>query len=160
MNIKKPNRKKRSYVQQLDARPEEVFPLLCPVREVDWVPGWLPEQVISGSGVCEHDCIFITPPEDPSEPASAVWVVTKHDSENFRLEMYKVTPGHTVSKLEIALESRSNARTAAHVSYELTAIGDRGERFMENFTEAWYEDFMLEWERQLNHYLDTGQKIS
>src|SRR2546427_13050450 len=28
------------YTQTNDAPPEIVFPLLCPVREADWVPGW------------------------------------------------------------------------------------------------------------------------
>jgi hypothetical protein len=28
------------YTQNNVAPPEKVFPLLCPVREADWVPGW------------------------------------------------------------------------------------------------------------------------
>ena len=156
----KPNRKKHSYVQQVSAPPERVFPLLCPVLEAEWVPGWLPEKVISRSGVCEDECVFITPPEAPSEPESSIWIVTKHDLENLCLEMYKVTPGHTVSKLEISLAGNSSNGTAATVSYELTAIGTSGEEFLEEFTEEWYEHFMLEWETQLNHYLETGHKIA
>lgn len=160
MNITKPNRKKHSYVQQLNAPREQVFPLLCPVLEVEWVPGWLPEKVISQTGVCERDCIFLTPPEIPTEPENAIWIVTKHDPENFSLEMYKVVPRQTVSKLDISLESNSATSTAATVSYELTAIGMKGEQFIEEFTETWYENFMLEWETQLNHYLETGKKIA
>lgn len=160
MNITKPNRKKHSYVQQLNAVPEKVFPLLCPVLEVEWVPGWLPDKVISQSGVCEPECIFITPPEIPSEPENAIWIVTKHDPDNLSLEMYKVAPRHTVSKLEITLAASSGISTTANVSYELTAIGENGEQFMDEFTEKWYENFMQEWETQLNHYLGTGNKIA
>lgn len=40
MKIVKPNRVSRTYTQQLCAEPEEVFPLLCPVREADWIEGW------------------------------------------------------------------------------------------------------------------------
>ena len=160
MNITKPNRKKHSYVQQLKAEPEKVFPLLCPVLEAEWVPGWLPEIVISTSGVCEHECIFITPPEMPSEPESAIWIVTKYDPENLYLEMYKVAPKHTVSKLEISLAAKSDNGTEATISYELTSIGVNGEQFIKEFTEKWYEGFMLEWETQLNYYLETGNIIA
>jgi hypothetical protein len=29
-----------TYTQKLDATPERVFPLLCPVREAEWADGW------------------------------------------------------------------------------------------------------------------------
>lgn len=160
MNIKKPNRKKHGYAQHLNAPPQTVFPLLCPVLEVEWVPGWMPEMVISHSGVCEQDCIFITPPKMPSESENAIWVVTKYDSDNWALEMYKVVPEHTLSKLEISLEGSSGNSTTAHISYEITAIGADGDRFMEEFTQQWYSAFMVAWEKAMNHYLDTGYKIA
>lgn len=31
---------------------------------------------------------------------------------------------------------------------------------MEEFTEEWYEGFMVEWEKAMNHYLGTGNKIA
>ena len=160
MNLKKPNRKKHGYAQHLNAPPETVFPLLCPVREVEWVPGWMPEMVISHSGVCEQECVFITPPARHSEPESAIWIVSKHDPENWALEMYKVAPKHTVSKLEISLVSNSGSSTTARISYEITAIGADGDKFLKEFTEEWYSGFMVEWEKAMNHYLDTGNKIA
>ncbi|MEN8213542.1 MAG: hypothetical protein ABFR19_04180 [Pseudomonadota bacterium] len=160
MNIKKPNRKKHGYSQHLNAPPETVFPLLCPVLEAEWVPDWVPKVVISLSGVCEQDCIFITPPEMPSEPENSIWIVTKYDPGNRVLEMYKVTPEHSVSKLEITLAGESDNSTIAHISYEITTLGPAGNKLMEEFTEEWYEGFMVEWEKQMNYYLETGNKIA
>lgn len=160
MKITRPNRKKRSYTQQLHAPPERVFPLLCPVREVDWVPGWMPEVVVSESGLCEGECIFVTPPEFDSEPCNAIWIVTKHDPRTWMVEMYKVAPEHTISKLEICLESEGESSTAAHISYEITSIGVPGDKFMNEFTEEWYVAFMKDWEKAMNHYLDTGSIIA
>ncbi|MDO8986641.1 MAG: hypothetical protein Q7V14_00255 [Coriobacteriia bacterium] len=40
MKINKPNRVVRSYTQNLNANPSDVFRLLCPVREADWIKGW------------------------------------------------------------------------------------------------------------------------
>jgi hypothetical protein len=159
MNITKPNRKKHSYTQHLNAPPEAVFPLLCPVAELKWAPGWMPEVVFSVSGVVEQECIFITPPEFPSEPQNSIWVVSNYDPGNLSLVMYKVTPEHTISKLEISLENDSENTTSANISYEVTVIGMAGNSFMEEFTTDWYRDFMLDWEKALNHYLKTGEKI-
>ena len=38
----------------------KVFPLLCPVREADWIDGWNPVLVLTQSGFAEQDCVFIT----------------------------------------------------------------------------------------------------
>ena len=69
MNITKPVRATRSYTQRLVAAPEAVFPLLCPVREADWIDGWDPALVVSSTGVAELDCVFTT----KAEPVDAVW---------------------------------------------------------------------------------------
>ena len=156
MKIEKPNRIKHSFVQTLNASPERVFPLLCPTMEREWAPGWDPVKVISSSGVAEEGCIFIT----PTEPQDAIWIITHHDAEEFTLEMYKVTPGHTVGKIEIALSSDGDHGTKAKVSYEYTSLSAEGDLFIEAFTPAYYNQFMEEWERALNHYLKTGEKIA
>ena len=46
MKIVKPNRATRTYTQHLVAEPAVVFPLLCPVREADWIDGWSPTFVM------------------------------------------------------------------------------------------------------------------
>ena len=39
---------------------DRVFPLLCPVRENEWLPYWSCEIIHSDSGKAEKDCVFIT----------------------------------------------------------------------------------------------------
>src|SRR5580765_3650866 len=75
LHITKPNRASHTYRQNLFATPAKVFPLLCPVREAEWASGWLPDLVISSSGVAERDCAFLT----PDEPAQAIWYVTRYE---------------------------------------------------------------------------------
>jgi len=96
----------------------------------------------------------------PSEPENSIWIVTKYDPGNWALEMYKVAPKNTISKLEISLVGDFDNSTTAHISYEITAIGAAGDKLMEGFTEDWYEGFMVEWEKAMNHYLETGEKIA
>jgi len=120
----------------------------------------MPEMVLSRSGVCEQDCVFVTSPETPSEPQNSIWLVSKYEPENWFLQMYKVAPEYTISKLEIALVSASGNATTAHISYEITSIGAAGDKFIEEFTEDWYRDFMMDWEKAMNHYLNTGEMIA
>ena len=63
----------------------KVFPLLCPVREMDWAEGWEPEKVISESGVAERNCVFLTPDKD----GSAIWYITRHEPDTGFIEMLK-----------------------------------------------------------------------
>lgn len=150
MKIERPLRIKRTYTQRLKAAPDRVFPLLCPVRETEWVNGWDPELVISGSGVAEAGCIFTV--------GGSTWIVTKYDAVHFKISFLKVTPGETVAEIEIELE-RSSDGTLAHIGYQYTAISPKGVTFVENFTEEYYDTFMKEWENECNHYLETGKKM-
>ncbi len=151
----RPNRVRHSYRQHLQAPPDRVFPLLCPVRELDWVPGWAPLAVLSESGVAELDCVFVT----PDGVDEAIWVITRHEPDSGHVEMIKVTPGRTIGKLEIHVQADGADRTIADVSYTYTALGPRGDAFLAGFTAEGYRSFMTKWEAALNHYLTTGQKI-
>ena len=83
MKVSKPKRVRRRFTQRLVGKPSEVFPLLCPVREVDWIEDWDPLAVFSESGVAERDCIFIT----AASPSDAIWIVTRHEPESGFVEM-------------------------------------------------------------------------
>lgn len=74
--------------------------------------------------------------------------------------MYKVTPEHTVAKIEISILANDDDSTAARISYESTAIGLKGEEFLREFTADWYEKFIVDWENALNHYLTKGKNLS
>ena len=155
--ISKPRRVKHSYTQSIKGTPEQVFPLLCPVRETDWIPGWTTDWVISHSGVAEHNCIFQTPPRPGAGGAASIWVITRHDATAFEVEMIKVTPAFTVGKLQISLSARGKNLTSATIAYEFTSLGPLGDAYLEGFTTQWYKEFMQVWERQMNHYLETGE---
>lgn len=53
MNVQLPQRAVRTYTQRLMVAPAAAFPLLCPVREADWIDGGEPLVVFSQSGVAE-----------------------------------------------------------------------------------------------------------
>jgi hypothetical protein len=154
MKITKPARVTRTYTQRLVGTPEAVFPLLCPVREADWIEGWDPVLVASETGVAEPDCVFTT----SASPTEAVWYVTRHEPESGFVEMLKITPSVTACRLTIRL-SRVADGCEAQVTYKHTSLGPEGDAFVMAFTEAHYAKFMHDWESRMNHYLRTGQAL-
>jgi hypothetical protein len=157
--ISKPRRIKHSFTQSIKGTPEQVFPLLCPVRETDWIPGWTTDWVISNSGLAEQNCVFQTPPRPGAGGTASIWVITHHDREAYEVEMFKVTPEFTVGKLQISLSAQGKTGTNATIAYEFTSLGPLGDTYLETYTAQWYEKFMQVWERQMNHYLETGEII-
>ena len=157
--IHTPNRVKHCYTQSINGTPEQVFPLLCPVSELDWAPGWSIDWVISTKGLVEQECMFQTPPAAGTKNAS-IWIVSRHAPDDFQVEMYKVTPGLTVGKLAISLTASSADITKAQISYEFTSLGTDGDAFLESFTTERYENFMRGWEAAMNHYLKTGELLA
>lgn len=155
MKVVKPNRATRTYTQHLVAPPRAVFPLLCPVREADWIEGWDPPLVVSASGVAEPDCTFTT----AAEPIDAVWYITRHEPELGFVEMLKITPTVTACRLSIQLRPVPGGCTA-DITYSHTSLGRRGDEFVAGFTEDFYREFMRDWESRLNHYLRTGTALA
>jgi hypothetical protein len=155
MEIRRPNRVTRSYTQRLVAPPERVLPLLCPVREAEWLERWDPRLVLTESGVAEPGCVFVT----SASPQDAVWMVTRLEPEAGVVEMVKIAPEVTACILRIVVEPAPHGSSAT-VTYSHTSLGPRGDEFVEAFSEAFYLDFMRDWERRLNHYLETGGRLA
>ena len=151
MKVIPPKRVSRSYTQSLVAPPEAVFPLLCPVREAEWLADWDPLFVASTSGVAEEGCVFVT----PSEPADTIWYITDYEPENGFIAFVRVTPGLTACRLSIRLAAAPKGATA-RITYAHTSLGEKGDAFVDGFSEAAFTDFMQAWERRINHYLSTG----
>jgi len=154
VKISPPRRATRTYTQKLLAGPARVFPLLCPVREADWIDGWDPVSVWSTSGLAEKDCVFVTSPDG----GEAIWYITRHEPDAGVVEMVKITPGVTACKLSIALTATDEG-TDARVTYSHTSLGPVGDEFIEGFSEEYYAVFMRDWESRLNHYLSTGEML-
>jgi len=151
MIVTKPNCVTRTFTQQLVAKPSKVFPLLCPVREADWIDNWDPLVVFSESGAAEPDWVFLT----ETTPSNTIWYITRLEPSNGFLEMIKMTPTVTACKLTIQLRPVGDGSEAT-ITYAHTSLGPEGDTFVASFTEEHYQKFMRDWEAKINHYLSHG----
>ncbi|MFZ0286284.1 MAG: hypothetical protein WAL32_13730 [Terriglobales bacterium] len=104
------------YTQTNSAPPEQVFPLLCPVRETEWVPGWQHTLIYSKSGVAEAGCVFIT----EENGREITWLITEYDPQTFRIAFVWVDPRMLTAQINITLEPET-ARPASRFAPPLQA---------------------------------------
>lgn len=145
------------HTQTNHAPPEKVFPLLCPVREGDWVPGWQYRLIYSQSGMAELGCVFTTPNDDGSE---TTWLCTDYDPAYFRIAYAWVTPGQVACQIRIQLEPAPGSITRAHIQYTYTGLSPEGNKEVARFDDKWFRTKMEGWEKAINHYLRTGKVIA
>jgi len=148
-------RSTRRYRQSIAAPPRDVFPLLCPVHEREWLDGWACTMIHSDSGVAEKACIFVT----ESDGAPAVWTVTEHRPPD-RIAFFQVRPGRVAIDIGIDLEPELGGRSRVDVAYTMTALTGAGERDVADWTEGVWNATMSFWERSMNHWLETGEILA
>jgi hypothetical protein len=161
MTAFKSHRVTHEYIQTNPAAPAKVFPLLCPVREADWVPGWHYRLVYSDSGVAELGCIFTTPdPPSANSPASleTTWIVTEYDPPTFRIAFVWIAPGRVITQIQIQVASGGDACSRTNIRYCYTGLSEEGNRELEQYDRVWFETKMKHWEATMNHYLRTEKK--
>jgi len=71
-------RKTQKFHHTWKAKKSDVFKLLCPTKEADWIPGWNADNtsiIYSKSGYAEDREVFKTSPENVT--GEGVWIITK-----------------------------------------------------------------------------------
>jgi hypothetical protein len=149
----------RQYTQRIEAPPARVFPLLCPVREAEWLEGWgeIVEMVHSESGLAEEGCVFLTRPPDQVE---TVWMITRHDATRGVVEFARVTPGLLATRLCILVQAAEGEASTVKVTYHFTPLSEAGVALArEAHSEEAFRSSMAWWEASMNHWLRTGELL-
>ena len=140
---------------QIPAAPAAVFPLLCPVREYEWVPGWSCELLFTASGVAEKGAIFRT--DSPSGQGRMTWVMSAYEPAE-RIEFSCVATDGLVMRLGIGLQGRDGG-TALRWTREYTATGAEGAAWLAALRAEDIDartDMLL---RRLSHFAQTGTML-
>jgi hypothetical protein len=139
----------REYRQTLHAAPARVFPLLCPEREKEWIPGWDARMIHSATGVAEPRAVFATPGKDGAE---IIWVVVEHRAPE-RVHFVRWHPGAMVVDIELDLACPQPDTTWLDIRYTYTAITPAGAETIATMTlEQWHAQ-MEHWQEHLDAWL-------
>lgn len=147
----------RAYRQTIAAAPQVVFPLICPVREAEWLDGWQYEMIYSKSGLAEVGAVFNTT-HAGEEPTT--WVVTKHDPRTHEVEFVRFTPHSRMCLLTVAIRPKEEYNSFVDICYTYTAITPAGNEFIDHYSEEAFLNMAVFWEKSMNHFLKTGMKLT
>ena len=149
------NRIVRVFNTSLSAPPERVFPLLCPVREYDWIPAWKCEIIYSKSGYAELGCVFTTDFKDHSGPET--WVVCAYEMN--RLIGFVKTGTHSTTRYNVRLEPN---QTGSIIKWEqeITSLDEHGDLLLDKITETVYNEKMTHVNQLLEYYLLHGKPMN
>lgn len=107
----------------------------------------------AGSG---EGTLFVTRSTGVGE---TVWVLETFDAAHLRVAYVHVSPGSLVVEIVVGLSPLPESKTCAEVRYTFTALSEQGNARIAEMTEAHFANFMRDWERELNHFLQTGRKL-
>ena len=159
MNSFKASRVIHEFTQTNPASPLKIFPLLCPVHEGDWLPGWQYRLIYSDSGIAELGCVFVTPNPSGQAREETTWIVTEYDRTSFRISFLWIDPGRIITEIAIQLQATQPDVTQTKIRYRYTGLSEDGNRELEIYDRKWFETKMNRWETTMNYFLQTGERI-
>ena len=144
-------RKIQHYEHLFAASPGQLFPVLCPVREADWIPGWTSDLVYTTTGYAQPDCIFTTSPENPF--GAGTWIIYSHVPDE-RLELVK-TSDDLVLQMRLAISPAQGGRTRGRWMLTVTSLTPQGSALVEAMPDQ--DPRFLALLDGLEHYLSAGR---
>ncbi len=137
----------------LEFTAEDIWPLLCPVREYDWVDGWECELVFSESGYNELGCVFKT--DFPSEGGEDTWLTSRFDLLE-RIEFVRMNAIRAIHYIITLTPDRQG--TLLTWTQHVSALSEDGKQYVKD-KPVLYKRVMGRLEKQLVHYLNTGEML-
>lgn len=119
-------RKVISHTQTFQSTPDQVFRLLCPTTEFDWMEGWACEMIYSKSLYHEYNAIFRTNYFGFDE----IWVVS-HFEPNRVIEFTRVSENLSI-KVDARLCDNLDGTTTGNWIINATALTDLGNEALNN----------------------------
>jgi hypothetical protein len=142
----------REYRTRLMTQPQQIFPLLCPVREYDWIPQWRCEMLYTQSGVAELGCVFQTDFGDKFGPE--IWVVSHYQPD--RKIAFVRTGSVRTTRYEVILIPDDGA-TIIEWRQEITGLTPAGNVVVAEYSNEEFTTMMVSLNTMLAHYLEVAE---
>jgi len=113
-----PNQALHTFANDVAAPAAALFPLLCPVREYEWIEGWTCRLLHTASGLVEPGCVFVTDRAD----GPTTWVTVEHDPRARTVAFVRVTPERRAVHMRLRVEPLAETRCRLHIAWQATGI--------------------------------------
>ena len=141
----------RSGVIHVNATIEEVFPLLCPKREEEWIPGWECETIWSKSGYNEEGAIFRTTKPNDTE---LYWTTLQYDIDKKIVDFLITAPRLYMLRFKIHVHAVSDGLLSLTFTQVFTSIPEEGNAFLERYESEDFKERLRALEEFMNRHLE------
>ena len=145
----------RNGVIQCKAAVEEVFPLLCPKREEEWIPGWKCETIWSNTGYNEEGAIFKTTRPYGTE---LYWTTLQYDIRSKIVDFLITAPRLYMFRFKIKVEEIGNGGLSITFTQIFTSISEEGNILLKGYESEDFNERLKQLERFMNSYLEENRK--
>jgi hypothetical protein len=134
---------------------EDVFPLLCPKREEEWIPGWECQTIWSRSGYNEEGAIFRTMKPYDTE---LYWTTLQYDINNKIVDFLITAPYLFMFHFKIDLCVESDGLLTITFTQVFTSITEEGSAFLKRYESEDFRGRLKNLEEFMNRHLEDRRK--
>ncbi|MBN1829616.1 MAG: hypothetical protein JW884_10800 [Deltaproteobacteria bacterium] len=147
----------RSGVIRCKATVEEVFPLLCPKREEEWIPGWECETVRSLSGYNESGAIFRTTKPYGTE---LYWNTLEYDIDRRRVDFLIMAPRLYMFRFRIEIAAGDDGVLALTFTQTFTSVSEEGSALLKRYEADDFPARLKDLEAFMTRHLEEKRKTA
>jgi hypothetical protein len=129
---------------------EKIFPLLCPKREEEWIPGWECEVIQSKSGYNEEGAIFKTEKAFGSE---LYWYTITFDINTGVVDFLISASSLFMFRFNILVRANENGCILTF-THTFTPLSDSGKLLIEQFKTEDFNSRLQKLSEFMTKYLD------
>ena len=147
-------RKRSRFSGNWETTAAEFFPLLCPAREADWLPGWESDLVYTESGIAEDNCVFKTEKSNPA--GSGTWMFIGYEKDR-AVEFVRFKKDMIV-RCRITITDNGDGTITGTWDTLCTALTPQGNKEIEKMPADGSDHKPLQ--KMIAHYLKKGKIIN
>ena len=145
----------RTGIMHCRATIEEVFPLLCPRRKKDWIPGWEYETIWSKCGYNEEGAIFRTTRPYGTE---LFWNTIQYDINKKIVDFLNVAPYLFMFRFKIKIDEVNEGLLALTFTQDFTSVSEKGNSFIKRYEGEDFKGRLKSLEEFLNRHITEKRK--
>lgn len=142
-------RKEQVFGVSVKASVEDFFPLLCPAREADWIPGWDCDLIYTSDGYAEDKCVFTT--DATNVTGDGIWTFTEF-IQNEYIAFVRFQKD-ILTHCKITVSDNQDQTITATWNITQTALSEKGNQIISNLPDVTVHAARLE--KMLAHYLQN-----
>ncbi len=146
------NRETLTCQHTINSTADVVFPLLCPVREFDWIEHWDCKLIYSDSGYAELGCVFST--YNSEDGGEDIWVISNYQLDE-SIRFIRVNSIRSI-RYDLTLHQDGDQ---THILWEqvITALNEQGNEFLKSVKQSNFDKQIKMLEKLLNYYIKHGK---